>query len=312
MHLALTLNPFEDSDLLYAQQLGVDWIVGDVPAWDFDTLAAACNRIEKSGLHLCALDCLPTSLVADALLGQPEGEAAIDRVCRIITDVGKLGIPSLGYRWLPADAGYVVGTTTGRGGALSAVYRIQDKEHTSQDPTREEMWQALAHFLQRVVPVAEAAGVRLAYQTDISLASLPEEKRILDSVTELDRLFQVAGSPCHGLDLDHGFVTQVLGRQTGMQTDLKTDGVIRHFGQEKRIFAVRMRNLRRTDSGAQEHFLDEDKAAILRGLQVYQETGFEGPLCPIPSPGMTDDTEWRHKGYAFGIGYLRALLQAIG
>jgi len=312
MHLALTLNPFEDSDLLYAQQLGVDWIVGDVPAWDYDTLAAARNRVEKSGLVLSALDCLPTSLVADALLEQAECEEAIDRVCRVITDVGQLGIPSLGYRWPPVEADSVVETTTGRGGALSAVYRIRDKEHTSQGPAREEMWQALAHFLERVVPVAEAAGVRLAYRTDISLVSLPEERRILDSVTELDRLFQVAGSPCHGLNLDHGFVTQVLGWQTSLQTGLKVDEVIRHFGRQRRIFAVRMRNLRRTDSGAQEHFLDEDKVASLRGLQAYQETGFEGPLCPVPSPGMTDDTEWRHKGYAFGIGYLRALLQAIG
>ncbi|MCJ7550940.1 MAG: hypothetical protein MUQ30_14805, partial [Anaerolineae bacterium] len=106
MHLALTLNPFVDTDLLYAQQLGVDWIVGDVPAWDYDTLAAACNRVEKSGLVLCGLECLPASLVADALLGQPECEEAIDRVCRIITDVGKLGVPSLGYRWPPADSGH--------------------------------------------------------------------------------------------------------------------------------------------------------------------------------------------------------------
>jgi len=308
MHLALTLNPFEDSDLLYAQQLGVDWIVGDVPAWDYDTLAAARNRVEKSGLVLSALDCLPTSLVADALLGQPECEEATDRVCRIVTDAGKLGISSLGYRWPPAHSGYVAETTTGRGGSVSAVYRIQDRERASQKPAREEMWQPLVHFLQRVVPVAEAAGVRLAYQTDITLVSLPENERILDSVAELGRLFQVVESPCHGLDLDHGFVTQVLGPRAGLQAV----EVIRHFGSQKRIFAVRMRNLRRTDNGAQEHFLDEDRVATLRGLQAYLETGFEGPLRPIPSPGMTDDTEWRHKGYAFGIGYLRALLQVIG
>lgn len=312
MRLSLTLNPFSDSDLLYAQQLGVDWVVGDMPAWDSDTLAAARNRVEQSGLYLSALECLPTSLVTDALLGRAEREEAIERISRIITDVGRLGIPSLGYRWPPADAGKVLETTTGRGGASSAVFRLQDNEHTSMGPVREELWQALAHFLRCVVPVAEAAGVRLAYQTDVSLMSLPEERRILDSVTELDRLFQVAASPSHGLDLDHGFVTQVLDRRAGLQTGLKAVEVIRHFGRQKRIFAVRMRNLRRTASGAQEHFLDEDKVAILRALQAYQETGFEGPLCPVPSPGMTDDTEWRHKGYAFGIGYLRALLQAIG
>ena len=308
MHLALTLNPFVDSDLLYAQQLGVDWIVGDVPAWDLDTLAAARNRVEKSGLHLCALECLPASLVADALLRQPGCEEALDRVCEIITEAGQLGIPSLGYRWPPAGSGYVVGTTTGRGGALSAVYRIQGGESAALQDAREEMWQALDRFLQRVVPVAEAAGVRLAYQTDISLVSLPEEKRILDSVTELDRLFQVADSPCHGLDLDHGLVTQVLGPQA----NLNTDEVVRHFGRQDRIFVVRLRNLRRIEGGAQEAFPDEDRVATLSALQAYREVGFDGPLCPIPSPAMTDDTEWRHKGYAFSIGYMRALLQAIG
>jgi mannonate dehydratase len=306
MHLALTLNPFVDTDLLYAQQLGVDWIVGDVPAWDYDTLAAARNRVEKSGLVLCGLVCLPAFLVEDALSGRPDGEEALARICRIVTDVGKLDIPSLGYQWPPADPGSSIDTTAGRGGALSAVYVVQANERASQHPAREEMWHALSGFLQRVLPVAEVAGVRLVYRTDISLLSLPEEKRILDSVADLDRLFQVAGSPYHGLDLDHGFITQVLGPRAGLQAD----EVIRHFGRQRRIFAVRMRNLRNTESGAQEHFLDEDRAATLRALLTYRDAGFEGPLSLIPSPGMADDTEWGHKGYAFGIGYLRALLQA--
>jgi len=98
MHLALTLDPFVDTDLLYAQQLGVDWIVGDVPGWDFDTLAAARNRVERSGLVLSGLGCLPASLVANALSGRGEREEAVDRICRIIADAGRLGIPSLEYR----------------------------------------------------------------------------------------------------------------------------------------------------------------------------------------------------------------------
>lgn len=307
MHLALTIKPFVDADLLYAQQLGVTWMVGDMPTWDYDTLAAACNRVAKSSLQLKALSCLPTNLIIDALLDQPNRARAMDRVCQIITDAGKFGISSLGYNWPFMQPVKVVKTTTGRGGALSKVYPLYDRAQPAQQDSREGMWQVLSDFLKHIMPVAEAAGVRLAYRTDISVASLPEEMRILDSVPELARLFQVAGSSYHGLDLDHGFLTQVLVPQNG----LKADEVIRHFGLQKRIFAVRLCNLRCTTHGAQEFFLDEDKVDMLSTLQAYREIGFEGSLCPIPSPDMTDDTEWRHKGYAFSIGYLRGLLQAI-
>lgn len=307
MHLAMTLNPFEDTDLLYAQQLGVDRIVGDVPAWDFETLAAARNRVEKAGLVLSALASLPVDLVTSALADGPEGAQALDRIGEIIADAGKLGIPCLGYGWFPASAGAPAGTVEGRGGASSAIYRVQIAADATQGERRARMWQALTRFLERAVPAAEAAGVRLAYRTDVALASLPPDARILDSVAELDRLFEIAASPNHGLDLDHGFVTRVLGAEAG----LETAEVIRHFGKDTRIFAVRLRNLQPADQGAREHFLDEDKVAILRALQAYREVGFEGSLCPIPSPAMTDDTAWRHKGYAFSTGYLRALLQAL-
>jgi mannonate dehydratase len=308
MHLALTLNPFIDSDLQYAQQLGVHMIVGDLPAWDFDTLASARNRVEKSGLTLCALECLPSAMVTDALLGQPEGEGVIDQICQIITDMGALCIPTLGYRWPVADECHDMDTIPGRGESISRNYKILDATYDASDNrTREESWQALAFFLQRVVPIAVTSGVRLAYHTDISLVSLPESNRILDSVAELDRLFQVADSPYHGLDLDQGFLTQVLAKQVAH----KPEQIIRHYCQGRRIFAIRMHSLRRKNGGVVETFLDENKVEIISALQAYQAAGYAESLRPIPSPAMADDTEWRHKGQAYSIGYLRGLLQVI-
>ncbi len=307
MHLAMTLNPFEDSDLLYAQQLGVSWIVGDLPAWDYETLAAASNRVEKSGLYFSGLSSLPPHLLADALRVKPGKGMAADQVCQIITNAGRLGIPVLGYCLPFAPSAGIVGTITGRGGSLNAVYEIHDREQPAQQESREVMWLALTDLLQIIVPAAETAGVRLAYRADVSVLSQPEGKRILDSLQELDRLFEVAGSSHHGLDLDHGFLTQVIVQET----DMKVDEVIQHFSMQKRIISVRMRNLRRTDQGARAHFLDEDRVDIIKALQAYKNYGFEGSLCPIPSPVMTGDSELRHKGYAFSIGYLRGLLQTI-
>jgi mannonate dehydratase len=264
--------------------------------------------VKRAGLHLSAFKCLPASLVTSALSDQPEGKAALDLMSRIITDAGKLGVPALGYRWLPVDSGDVSNSTPARGGALSTVYRLQVVSGAGRQDRRAALWQRLAEFLRHVVPVAEAAGVRLAYLTDLALAALPEDARILDRVSELDHLFQVASSPYHGLDLDHGIVTQVLAPQAGMTPS----AVIRRFGDENRIFAVGLRSVRATDGGAQDCFLDEDRAAVLSAVQAYRDARFEGPLAPLSPPVMTDDTDWQHKGAAFSIGYLRAVLQALG
>ncbi len=185
---------------------------------------------------------------------------------------------------------------------------MRDGNPTGSGEARERQWEALTRFLTRVMPVARDGGVRLVYRTDLAIASLPEASRILDSVAELDRLLETAGSSSHGLDLDHGFVTQVLAAPT----DPGGTEPIQHFGRREAIFAVRIRNLRHVDGGAEEHYLDEDRAALVAALQAYRGVGFKGTLCPIPAPEMTDDTEWRHKGAAFDIGYLRALLQALG
>ncbi len=78
--------------------------------------------------------------------------------------------------------------------------------------------------------------MRLAFQTELDIAAQRPEARILDSVQELSRLFEVAGSAYHGLDLDHGFVTRVLCAPGEGETP---EAVIRSFGGEKRIFVVR-------------------------------------------------------------------------
>ncbi len=305
MHLALTLNPFVDTDLLYAQQLGVKWIVADVPAWDRATLAAAHNRVAKAGLQPAGLASLPAELVAQALAVHPEAGGAVERICRILADAGEVGIPCVSYRWASDGVPDATGKVQVRGGATSAVYRLQQAGATPGS-SRDAAWERLTSFLQQVLPVAESAGVRLAYRTELVSGASGEDLGILDGVDELDRLFAVVGGPYHGLDLDHGWVTQVLSPRAGRSPE----EIIGYLGRRGRIFAVRLRSLRMIDQGAQEVFPDEDRVATLRALQAYREA-FDGPLCPMPAPAMTDDTASRHKGIAFSIGYLRALLQAL-
>lgn len=304
MHLTLTLDPFVDSDLLYAQQLGVCRIIGDLSRWDLETLGAARNRVEQAGLTLCGLGSLPTSLVATAISGHPKADEAAEQVGRTIADIGRAGISSVGYRWPLLDTDDRSSTTQGRGGAISTIHRVEDIGHDAAGTDREALWQALSRFLRYVVPAAESAGVSLIYRTDVALGALPRDQRILDTANELGRLLDIAAAPALGLDLDFGFVTAVLG--------IPVEEAIRHFGSRGALSALRVSYLRVADGCAQEFFVDEDSQAMVRALRACREVGFEGALCPVAAPCMTDDSAWRHKGYAFGIGYLRGLLQVIG
>lgn len=298
MQLALTLDPFQDANLLFAQQLGADQILAEVPGWDTDTLSAACNRIRQGGLKVAGVESLSPSLYARAIAGQAGRDEEIAEVCRIIADLGQLGVPLLGYRWtLAAEDG--AASVIGRGGTTSMVYAAGDR---SAEITTEPQWQHLAYFLQRVLPAAEQAGVRLAYQAGVPTAGAGDAW--LDSAAGLERLFALAPSASHGLDLDHGLFA-------GMSDD-EIGQIIRRWGQQQRIFAVRVRYLERTADGLTERFLDENRLALFRALQAYREVGFTGPLRPARSPEMADDTSWGHKGRAFSLGYLRALFQAIG
>lgn len=304
MHLTLTLDPFVDSDLLYAQQLGVDWIIGDLSRWDLETLGAARNRVEQAGLTLCGLGSLPASLVATAIGGQPQADEAVEQVCRILADMGRAGISSVGYLWPSLEPDDRSSTTQGRGGAISTIHRVEELRHDAAGTGREALWQSLSRFLHYVVPAAQSAGVSLIYRTDVAVGALPGDQRILDTVDDLDRLLELAAGPAVGLDLDLGFVTAVLG--------MPVEAAIRHFGSRGALAAVRVSHLRAADGCAQEFFVDEDSKAVVKALRACREVGFEGALCPVAAPGMTDDSAWRHKGYAFGVGYLRGLLQVIG
>jgi len=292
------MDPLQDSDLLFAQQLGVQQIIADIARWDAPSLAAARNRVEEAGLQLVGIESLPVQAYVSAIKGEQGRDGEIAQVCEMLRRMGQAGISLVGYRWaipgpasLPADG-------QARGGASGKVY-AKGAAPRSAEPEggRERRWQDLAYFLQAVLPVAEEAGVRLAYQPTLAAPGL------LRDGEDLEQLFRLAPSSFHGLDMDHGLLA-LAGVDPGT--------IIRRWVGQGRILVAQVRSFRATDEGYEEGFLDEDREGLFRALHAYREAGFAGPLRPAPSPRMVGDTPWGHKGHAFSIGYLRALLQAMG
>lgn len=308
MQLALTVDWRRDQDLIFAQQLGVHHIVAEVERWDVETLFAARNRVEKAGLHLVAIENLPQSLYENAILGLPARDEEIEQVGLAIENAGAAGIPMVSYRWALPGTRQSEHVFRGRGDAIVSGY---DEALAPQAPsslvyrvTEETMWSNLTYFLERVIPVAQKAGVRMAcHPDDPPVPVLGGVARILHHVEGLRRLMEIMPSSCHGLDLCLGTLAAMPG--------VDMIETIRVFGLKEKIFLVHIRNPRGTVPSFRDAFLDEGDTDMLKALHALHSTGFAGPIRAAQPGEMVGDTGWGHKGRAFEVGYLMALLETL-
>jgi mannonate dehydratase len=87
--------------------------------------------------------------------------------------------------------------------------------------------------------------------------------------------------------------------------------VIRYFGERRKIFNIHFRNVRGRRDSFQEVYPDEgdmDMAAVMRTLK---QVGYPYMVMPDHLPRHDDDPR-QDQAFAFGYGYIKALIQAVG
>jgi mannonate dehydratase len=244
-------------------------------------------------------------------LGRPGREREIEVVCALIRNMGALEIPVWCYQWMPPpDVARTSSTIPARGGALATGYDhevMQANPRYDDPPTEEQLWANLRHFLERVVPVAEEAGVKLAmHPDDPPISPIRGMPRIMTSVENFERLLDLVPSPVNGIALCQGNFTL-------MTDDLP--GVIRRFGSRSKIFFVHFRDVVGTPQKFVETFHDEGKTDTVACMHAYREIGYAGVCRPDHVPTMEGDSNDRPMyssiGRLFAIGYLKGLREAV-
>ena len=318
----ILLEPRFDPTWAQLRQIGVDEAVGVLPRgttdwrghaaeapWSYGPLALLRQEVEDAGLRLTVIEDNPPM---DRLrLGLPGREEELDAVLELLRAMGRLGIEAWCYNWMAVVPWSRTSTAVPtRGGATATAFDLAtwaDGPDAPEAPVPEErLWETLAWFLERVVPVAEEAGVRLAlHPDDPPLSPLRGIGRIIRSLDAYDRVFELHPSPANGMTMCQGNVAL-------MTDDLPA--AIRRFGAQGRIHFVHFRDVRGTPERFVETFVDDGPTDMAACVRAYVETGVDAPLRTDHSPALAGDG-WVVPGYPtlarlHAVGYVQGLLAA--
>ncbi len=277
--------------------------------WSYTALAIHQEKLAEWGLDITVIEDSPAlDVIRFGLKGREE---AVAEVIEMIEAMGRLGIPTWCYNWNGATEWLrTQQAVPGRGGALVAGYRHSTLDHNALTKygrvENETLWENLRWFMDRVLPVAENAGVRLAMHPDDP--PIPEVRgisRIMSSLEGYDRLFEEFDSPANAMTLCQGNIT--------MMTD-DLPAAIRKYGNEDKIAFVHFRDIEGTPEHFVETFHDNGKTDMLACMKAYEEVGYTGVMRTDHVPLMSGDVQ-EVPGYGrlsrhFAIGYMTGLREA--
>lgn len=274
--------------------------------WSHGNLRDLRETIESAGLRLNALENFPISFYDDVMLGRAGKHEQIERLKTTIRNIGKAGIPILGYHWSPTGV-WRTGETEVRGGATATAFdgdRVDDKLVYDREYSATELWENYEFFLKELLPVAEESGVKLCLHPNDPPVSktLGGVPMIFDGFESFKRAMELVPSPNHGLEF-------CLGSWSQMGEDLEE--VIRYFGGRDEIFYVHFRDVEGVVPRFHETWIDEGNFDALEIMALLKEVGFSGMMIPDHTPRLEGDTDWDHRGRAYTVGYLKALLRCV-
>ncbi len=338
------------SNFNFARQAGathivaqlVDYIKGDNPTltgnylngwgetrnqhkpWTYDDLSSLKRSINDAGLELEAIENLDPSHWYDVLLDGPEKENQLEGLKQLIKNMGKVGIPILGYYFSLAGVWGWTSQKSGRGLPNSVVFdasridvdtpipkgmvwnmRYEDNPDNEvlAPVSREEMWQRLDHFLSTMLPIAEENNVKLvAHPDDPPLPELRGTARLFYNPQEYEKLLTLHSSPANGFEFCLGTLQEMPGSDVY--------GLLDKYTREDRIGYIHFRNVVGKVPQYREAFVDEGDLDMVRVMTILKKNDYDGVIIPDHTPEMTTAAGW-HSGMAYALGYMKGVIQTL-
>jgi mannonate dehydratase len=318
MKLAEALPPFESTLWTLAKQAGVTHAVTQVPpdgpdgpGYDFIPLLRMKNRFADADLDLQVIE-TGFPWLHNGKLGRPGRDEEIEKCQILIRNLGKVGIGVICWNFMAVFNWMRTSTTTpARGGALVTSYdhsQMADAPLTSEgEVTEDQLWESLAWVMERIVPVAEDAGVMLAlHPDDPPISPIRGIGRILTSPDNMRRAIDLVPSPVNG-------ITMCQGTFSTMGADVPRE--IQNFLDRGAIHFVHFRDVKGTPEKFSETFHELGQTDMLAAMRVYYDNGWQGIVRPDHVPTMAGEDNqapgYQVLGRLYALGYMRGLSEAV-
>ena len=331
-------NELTDEKLRFAEQIGVKGVQMNTPKlpgethWEEKDLRALVLKTQEYGLTLEAIENVPIHFYQEAMLARPRRDEQIEQYQTTIRNVGRAGIPTLGFHWMPNSVWRTERMAPGRGGAGCTKFDMAEVSRAAGADgirgfvaktderveaiatleeeviaTEEQMWENYVYFINAVLPVAEEAGVKLAlHPDDPPVPMLGGVGRIFREPAGFKRAYELnPDSPSWGLDLCLGCCSEMPGGQANVKE------MIEFFGPKGKIHYIHFRDVQGTVPNFQECFIGEGNYDPAEIMLLLKKNGFTGFLLDDHVPHMDGDTDWNHRGRAHAIGYMQGLINMM-
>ncbi|MFT7029123.1 MAG: mannonate dehydratase [Marinoscillum sp.] len=292
--------------------------------WTFDELSALRKSIESHGLKLEAIENFDPSHWYDVLLDGPKRDEQLEDLKTMLKNMGKAGIPIMGYYFSLAGVWGWANDSKGRGDAKSVLFdqskvdvhqpipkgmvwnmRYEDQvdDAVLAPVSKEEIWERFRYFLNNLLPIAEENNVRLvAHPDDPPLAEMRGTARLFYNQPTYEKLLEVNPSPANGFEFCMGTVQEMQGSNVYE--------MLEKYALQDRIGYIHFRNVIGKVPRYQEAFVDEGDIDMIKALRILKKCKYEGVLIPDHTPEMSTKAGW-HAGMAYALGYMKGAMNAI-
>jgi len=205
---------FTAEDLVFAKQLGVEFVSIPTRGGTYETFARYKQRVEAAGLKVANIGNANVHNMPEVTLNLPGRDQKIEEYKQYLRDLARAGIFYTTYAHMGNGIWSSQRETT-RGGAAARAFRLETAKgswngKTFESPlthgrkfTKEELWDNYTFFIKRVAPVAEELGIRIGIHPDDppvpELGGVP--RCIFGSFDGYARALEIANSPNIGVCL---------------------------------------------------------------------------------------------------------------
>lgn len=285
--------------------------------WELDELLRLKKEINNAGLRWEAIENFDPASWYDILLDGPRKKQQVEEIKRLIRNVGKAGIPVIGYNFSLAGVSSRITGNFARGNAVSVgmdgvderpipngmvwnmVYDQNAPSGVMKSISHEELWQRLEYFLNEIIPVAEEAGVTMAaHPDDPPMPMVRNTPRLVYQPGMYQKLIDINASKSNALEFCLGSIAEM------------TEGDLYEATEKfaERISYIHFRNVKGKVPNYKEVFVDEGDIDMIKIIRILKSKNFDGVLIPDHTPQMSCEGAW-YAGMAFALGYMNAALE---